>query len=408
MDASTRHTLAASAVLLLAPLTVLRAQTSASEHGRLPAGAVIVPSPRAPVFDEQTLFKSGEGGYYCYRIPALVVTTRGTVLAFCEARKHNCNDHGDIDLVMRRSRDGGRTWGKARVIADDGAHTVGNPCPVLDRKSGTIWLPFCRDNKRVLLKKSTDDGQTWSQPIDITKDAMNPSWHWVGTGPGHGIQLASGRLLIPCWADATPNLGEAQLSYVFLSDDAGKTWKLGGALDRDASDECEAVELADGSIYLTMRSRQDKKRRAYATSRDGGQTWSTVRYDDRLPEPSCQGSIIRLGALGQPGGHCVLSAPANPAARTHLTLRLSNDECRSWPVARIVHEGASAYCDLAVTKDQEILLLYEADEYAKLTLARWNLQWLTEHAHRQPTTSSADPPGRHCPLYQRSRLRSRP
>ena len=211
MDASTRHTLAASAVLLLAPLTVLRAQTSASEHGRLPAGAVIVPSPRAPVFDEQTLFKSGEGGYYCYRIPALVVTTRGTVLAFCEARKHNCNDHGDIDLVMRRSRDGGRTWGKARVIADDGAHTVGNPCPVLDRKSGTIWLPFCRDNKRVLLKKSTDDGQTWSQPIDITKDAMNPSWHWVGTGPGHGIQLASGRLLIPCWADATPNLGEALL-----------------------------------------------------------------------------------------------------------------------------------------------------------------------------------------------------
>jgi sialidase-1 len=332
-----------------------------------------------PVFEQQALFNSGEGGYHTYRIPALIVTQRGTVLAFCEARKNSSSDHGDVDLALRRSIDGGQTWSAMEVIADDGEHTIGNPCPVVDQKSGTIWLPFCRNNKHVLLMKSTDDGRSWSDPIEITRHAVSPNWHWVGTGPGHGIQLASGRLLIPCWADATPKLGETQLSYVMYSDDFGKRWEVGGALDRNASDECEAVELVDGSLYMNMRSRQGKRQRAFSFSKDGGLTWSQVRFDSRLPEPSVQGSVTRLTRADEHGKNRVLLATAaDPTARRAMTVRVSYDECKTWPLAKEVHAGSAAYCDLAVTPDLQVLLLSETDDYKKLTLTHFNLAWLED------------------------------
>ena len=347
------------------------------------AEAVDAARDAAIVLTEQPLFESGRRGYKCYRIPALVTTVRETLLAFCEARKNSCSDHGDIDLVIRRSSDGGRTWSDMQVIADDGGYTIGNPCPVVDKISGTIWMPLCRDNKRVLMMKSTDDGRTWSAAKDITKDAMDPAWHWVGTGPGHGVQLKSGRLLIPCWADARERLGEVQLSYMVYSDDHGRSWKRGEALDYDTSDECEVVELADGSLYMTGRSRQRKKQRAYAFSKDEGHRWSAVRNDPRLPELSCQGSIIRLSEAGRfEKNRIVLAAPASTAARDHLTIRLSYDECRSWPVSKVLHHGSSAYSDLAVTADRHILCLYEADSYTKIVLASFNLPWLTDGKDR--------------------------
>ena len=336
-----------------------------------------------PSLEQAELFLSGKGGYHTYRIPALVVTKQGTVLAFCEGRKNSGSDHGDIDLVLKRSTDEGQTWSDMQVIADDGDHTMGNPCPVVDQSNNTIWLPLCRDNSRILVMKSTDDGRTWSKPADITKEAMDPAWYWVGTGPGHGIQLRSGRLLIPCWADATEHLGEIQFSFVFYSDDSGATWQKGPALDQDASDECEAVELVDGSLYMNMRSRRGKKQRAYSWSEDGGQSWSTVQFDPRLPEPSCQGSIIRL--TNTPlfrKSRILLVCPASPDARDHLTLRVSYDECRTWPVSKVLFSGAAAYSDLAVTTDGQILCLYEADNYERVALARFNIEWLTNGKDR--------------------------
>ncbi len=338
-----------------------------------------------PSCTSTVLFRAGDRGYKCYRIPALVTTKRGTILAFCEARKHGQGDAGDIDLAMRRSTDGGQHWSEMRIIADDGAHTMGNPCPVVDASTGVIWVPLCRDNSRVLLMKSADDGQTWTQPADITEAAKDPMWRWVGTGPGHGIQLRSGRLVVPCWADHTERLGEIQFSYVFYSDDHGQTWTRGQPLDRNASDECEVVERVDGALYANMRSRGDKRQRAYATSSDGGRTWSAVKYDARLPEPSCQGSVTRFTCARRAGRDRVLLAcAANPARRSHMTVRLSYDECRTWPVSKVVYPGSSAYCDLGVTSDGQILLLYEADAYSRIVLARFNLAWLTGGKDRLP------------------------
>jgi sialidase-1 len=335
--------------------------------------------PASPAFAEQALYQNGADGYHCYRIPALIVAKRGTVLAFAEARKTNCGDHGDVDLAIKRSEDGGRTWSKMRIIADEGDHTMGNPCPVVDSSTGTIWLPFCRTNKTILIVKSTDDGKTWSKPVDITSQAASPAWHWFGTGPGHGVQMTSGRLVIPCWADATQKLGEIQLSYVFYSDDSGATWKVGAPLDANASDECEVVELADGSLYMNARSRQGKKQRAYAFSKNGGQTWSPVKFDASLPEPSCQGGLVRFTQKKQlERNRVLLSIPADSNARTKMTVHLSYDECQSWPVSKLIHKGSSGYSDLAATDDGHILLLYEADGYSKLTLARFNIEWLTD------------------------------
>lgn len=332
-----------------------------------------------PDVHEQTLFRANTGGYYCYRIPSLVVTPRGTILAICEARKNNCRDHGDVDLVLRRSETNGETWSPMQVIHDAGSRTAGNPCPVVSERDGTIWLPFCRDNKEILLMRSVDDGLTWSQPKDITDEGKHPAWPWVGTGPGHGLQLRSGRLLVPSWGDVEPQLGKVQFSYMLYSDDHGKSWNYSDPISIDRSDECEVVERLDGSLYLAGRSRQGKRQRAYAFSWDGGVTWSPVENDPRLPEPSVMGSVIRLTTTQEHTKSRVLLAhPANPGGRSQITVYLSYDECQTWPVSKIVRQGPSAYSDLAVSSEKTILLLYEAERYQLIQLARFNVEWLTD------------------------------
>ncbi len=194
----------------------------------------------------------------------------------------------------------------------------------------------------LLLMHSADDGQSWSKPVDISEQAMNPKWHWVGTGtgtgPGHGIQLKSGRLLIPCWADATPKLGEIQLSYAFFSDDHGKTWQCGEPLDADTSDECEAVELTDGMVYMNARSRQNQRKRAISVSQNGGKTWLPVTFDDLLPEPSCQG-----GCHSHDGGLDFREEP-HPAGDAQQSERADSHEgfpeLRRMPVVAGLETGA--------------------------------------------------------------------
>ena len=337
----------------------------------------------APFMERQALFTNGQEGYVRYRIPSLLVTKRGTLLAFAEGRKKTGSDWDDIDLAMRRSEDGGQTWSDIEFIADQGELTMGNPCPVVDQSTGTIWMLFCRGSKpgrgnaHVLVIRSTDDGETWSDPVDITPSAKDPAWPFVGTGPGHGIQLKSGRLLIPCWADATQKIGEIQFSFCIYSDDHGITWQRGTRLTLNASDECDVVELENGTVYLNARSRQRKRQRAWAISRDGGHSWTDVRYDAAQPEPSCDGAVLRFtDSESFKKSRVLVSCPANPNRRDHLTIRMSYDECQNWHVAKLVDPGDSAYSDLAVTDDKTVLCLYETS--AGIRLIRFNVEWLTD------------------------------
>ena len=346
---------------------------------------------------EQTIvFKSGTEGYHTFRIPAVIVTPKGTVLAFCEGRKTSRADHGDIDLVLKRSTDGGRTWGPLELVYEEGGSakvTIGNPCPVIDRSTERLWLPFCRKNRNVLITYSDDDGRTWSEPHDVTKDVKPSHWRWYATGPGVGIQLTrgphAGRLVIPC--DHTePYQGRMpQFSHVFFSDDRGRSWRLGGTVGAD-TDECQAVELADGRLMLNMRNyhgraggQKDKDRmRAIAYSADGGQSWSPIQFDRTLIEPICQASFLRY-QFPEDGrdGIVLFSNPASRTTRHRLTVRLSRDEGRTWPVARLLHAGPAAYSCLTVLPDGTIGCLFEAGEkhaYETILFARFPLCWLAD------------------------------
>jgi len=193
--------------------------------------------------------------------------------------------------------------------------------------------------------------------------------------------------LIPAWGDTSPgpatwpqaNWGKVQFSYAFYSDDHGKTWKRGKPLDNDMSDECEVVETTDGKVYMNARSRQNKKARMFARSEDGGVTWSKLEVDPTLPEPSCQAGLARY-STGK--DRILLTHPSSTESRTRLTARLSYDEGRTWPVSKPIQEGKAAYSDLAVANDKTILTLYESGGSTSLTLARFDLAWLTDGADR--------------------------
>ena len=370
------------------------------------------------LLQQVSLFVSGVGGYIRYRIPALVISQRGTILAFCEARQHTGRASDQIDLLLRRSDDGGRTFAPLQIVAHEEGWVCGNPAPVLDRDTGTIWLLFCKNRKEdrerhivrgglprtVWATHSQDDGATWAEPVEITAAVKRPEWAWYATGPGHGIQLQSGRLLIPCDHSLTSPDEEADAPYfahVIYSDDHGHTWALGGSTVEGAN-ESTAVETVDGRVYLNSRnalssllersggSRSEDQPyfRAYAWSSDGGNTFSIVRPDRALPEPICQASVCRLTDERRHDRNRVLFV--NPASRKreNLTIRLSYDECRTWPVSRTLFPGKAGYSDLCVTEDLTVGCLYEegADNaFETLTFTRFNLNWLTGNNSEQET-----------------------
>jgi sialidase-1 len=355
---------------------------------------LLVLSPHSTLAADQGLFQtdvfvSGQGGYHTYRIPALLATSNGTLLAFIEARKNSSADNGDIDMVLKRSTDIGAAWGEPIMIWNEpGDVTVGNPVPVQDRETGAILLLLTRDNLEIFVTKSNDHGLTWSEPRNITPDVKAPDWRWVATGPGHGIQLESGRIIIPCDHTVDAGLGQGGVmhSHIMYSDDHGATWRLGASLP-EHTDECTAVQLADGALYLNMRNNYFKSKRAFAVSADSGESFGRLRWDSDLIEPVCQGSVLRYTRAGLSDKNRLLFS--NPAARTrdHMTVKLSMDEARSWPVSRVIYEGLAGYSDLTVLPDMSIGLLYENGTkryHDKITFARFSLEWLTQSADRLP------------------------
>ncbi len=354
----------------------------------------------APAAEQQDLFISGQNGYNTFRIPAVVVTNDRTVLAFCEGRRKSRSDSGDIDLLLRRSLDGGKSWQPMQVVWDDAVNVCGNPNPVVDRETGTIWLlathnlgtdhegriwdGTSKGTRTVWVLKSSDDGKTWSAPREITKTAKQPDWTWYATGPGVGIQLRQGphrgRLVIPC--DHGVAGGRDYHSHTIHSDDHGATWQLGGTVPDKTTSECQVVELADGTLHLNIRNHFRKTyRRAISLSRDGGATWSKPTNHPTLITPHCQASVLRYSlAEGQDKNRLLFSNPADTKGRRNMTIRLSYDEGKTWPVAKSIHAGPAAYSCLTVLPEGSIGCFYErgnTSAYETITLARYTLDELT-------------------------------
>jgi|GEM_PF-949152 len=328
----------------------------------------------------QKLFISGLDGYHTYRIPSIAVSTHGTILAVCEGRKNSSGDSGDIDLIIKRSEDHGKTWSRQEVIWDDGSNTCGNPCMVADRETGTIWLlgtwsngedteheiinQTAIDTRRIFVLSSSDDGISWSKPVEITEYVKKSAWTWYATGPGSGIQIKNGpfknRLIIPC--DHIEAETKHYYSHIIYSDDKGKTWKLGGRTPEHMVNECQVVELSGGRIMLNMRNYDPSMRhRQIAFSDNGGIRWYKQRFDKTLVEPICQAATEGYSRPGDGrNGIIFFSNPASGERRENMTLKASYNEGKSWSDSIVLYKGPSAYSDLDITDEGHVAVLYEA------------------------------------------------
>ena len=368
--------------------------------------------------EKVVLFEEDKGGFRLYRIPGIVVTARGTVLAYCEARKFSIADRGEIEIHLRRSTDDGRTWDASRQIAHLGPRlprnphlpedkrgkdmggpddqTVNNPVAIAGR-DGTVHFVYCVEYVRCFSMRSEDDGRGWSKPVEITS-AFEPfrsqcNWQVIATGPGHGIQLRSGRLVVPIWI-ATYEGGSSirHASSVIYSDDDGTTWHAGEIAVRGGG-ECNVAELSDGKVILTARNSDPSNRRAVTISPDGAINWSRVEFADELLEPGCMAGLID-GTAGD-GESLLLFANPQTTKRPHkerknLTIKASYDDGRTWPIGQVLQSGPSAYSDLAVLADGTVLCFYESGtpkssrkykrpwQYSCLVVARFGRDWLTE------------------------------
>jgi sialidase-1 len=338
-----------------------------------------------------TVFRSGADGYHTYRIPSCILTRDGTLLAFCEGRASR-GDSGRIHLLVKRSRDGGKTFSESDVVWSDGENTCGNPCAVVDRSNGVIWLLMTHNlgedkesdiiageskaRRTVWITSSKDDGITWAKPLEITDAVSKPNWQWYATGPGVGIQLQhgprAGRLIIPCDYIARGGGKGAGNSHIIYSDDHGQAWKLGGEAPQPRFNESQIVELSDGRVMLNMRNTRPaaSTQRGVCISDDGGETFKGLRHDPVLGEPVCQASILRFNDA------ILFSNPASDSRRINMTVRLSRDDGQSWPISKVLHDGPSAYSCLVALPDGSIGLLYECGEkspYERIEFAKFKL-----------------------------------
>ncbi len=331
------------------------------------------------------VFISGEGGYHTYRIPALIKSQDGTLIAFCEGRKSSVSDTGDIDLVYKLSRDDGKTWSDMKILWDDRQNTCGNPCPVIDKTTGNILLLLTwnrgddtemeiingtsKDTRRVFITQSEDNGKTWSKPEEITNSAKHPDWNWYATGPGIGIQITGdkykNRIVIPC--DHSNKRDKQWYSHVIYSDDGGKTWTYSNPIG-PKTNECQVVELSNNKLLINMRNyNREYLCRAISVSNDGGISWGDITYDKELIEPICQASLIKHPTVNQE--YLIFSNPADDYGKT-------------WKYKKMIYGGPSAYSSLYSLNESEIGLLYECGNkspYEKIVFQKIDIQKIIEH-----------------------------
>ena len=358
---------------------------------------------------EVAVFTSGTEGHKSYRIPAIIALKNKEILAFAEGRVNNSGDFGDINIVMKRSADKGKTWSPVKVLVNYASLQAGNPAPVVDmldpeHPQGVVYLFYNTGNihegevrkgnglREVWYIKSTDQGNSWSEAVNITLQAHRPfqptanpayqfkeDWRTYANTPGHAFQFQHGVYKGRIFVAANHTAGDPQPQYRdcnahgFYSDDHGKTFKLSTNVDIPGSNETMAAELSDGRMMMSIRNqRGDIKQRILAYSSTGGVSWDTAYFEPSLPDPVCQGSII---TLGYKKGKAIIAScnAADEKKRDNLTLRISYDEGKTWEKNIVVEKSAdekkrdwAAYSDLVIIDKKTIGVFYERNGYAEI------------------------------------------
>lgn len=335
----------------------------------------VPPEEEVPSSEFNYIYNQGTDGFELYRIPAIVKSKSNTLLAFAEARKARSNgDSGDIDLVVKRSSDNGKTWSKQITIWNDGQNTCGNPVPIVDDRGrihllmtwnfqtdkwGAITNGTGEDSRRPYYTYSDDDGITWAQPVEITSSVKKEKWDWYATGPCHGIQIQKGihkgRLVAPNYFTTRESGKVTSYSHIIYSDDYGKTWKPGEPTPVGGVGECSVAEIGEGTLMLNMRADEDFYRKS-CTSIDGGLTWSSPQISIDQIDCKCQGSILSIG------GAVFLSNAASATERINMTIKKSTDNGKNWKGQYTVYEGNSGYSDIVELSDSQIAIIYEGGE----------------------------------------------
>lgn len=358
---------------------------------------------------EVTVFRSGDDGYASYRIPAIVKAKSGELIAFSEGRVDHSGDFGNVDIVYKISKDGGKSWGPLNVAVDYDKLQAGNPAPVVDLldpayPQGRVFLFYNTGNdhegdvrkgkglREVWYVVSNDGGKTWSQAVNITTQVHRPKqpqinpaynftedWRTYANTPGHGFQFVSGPNKGRIYIAGNHNAGDPQPqdkdwnAHAYYSDDHGKTFKLSEKVPFASTNESLAAQIADNSVYMSSRNQSyTPKTRIISISHDGGQTWVSSQPDANLPDPVNQASV-----LSWKKGNTFILAHSNAAdenKRDNLTLRLSKDQGKTWYFNKVVakspegYKGGAyaAYSDIVLVKKNTIGVLYEKDGYKEI------------------------------------------
>jgi len=351
--------------------------------------------------ESYSVFRGGEDGYHTYRIPSVIETRGGTLLAFAEGRVGAAADRRENDIVLRRSDDNGVTWGALQVIAEEGVHSLNDPTPIEVTQgvhAGRVYLLMrrvaCRQEViggactpigdqpyAPLLIFSDDEGLTWSPPRDLTEVVHDPS---DAVGPGIGIEMQGdrfrGRLVFPMWGRG--------LNYALYSDDGGETWVAGEPSSTDGTDttanETQLAELSDGRLWLNARHSSNAGEfavglRKVAFSDDGGDTWTDLADDPLLPDLQVMASVLTFSRAEDEGSERLLFSSPVEVFRSTGTVRLSYDDGESWPVSKVLIEGYFQYNSLVRLDCGHVGSLYERGLITEeIRFARFSMDWLTE------------------------------
>ncbi|MEV8625941.1 LamG-like jellyroll fold domain-containing protein [Streptomyces sp. NPDC051079] len=368
---------------------------------------------------QQVLFRSGTAGYGCFRIPTLVKTAKGSLLAFAEGRTSpSCADRGPIDIVMRRSTNDGRTWSPIRVVLSgtetdpDAPHVRGNPSPVADEDGTVLLLSNSETSTPVStrmswVQQSDDDGLSFGAPRAVPR-LTTSGRKWFGTGPSHGIQIQegphAGRLVVGAYETASDTAGaEDQRAGVLYSDDHGRNWTAsvtensflraedlpalppGTTADTPVAKPGEPVvaELPGGQVYVSARSPYDVRVSATDATQVEGHRTHTSAVDDttgalKVPKLGLtrgfKGPDVQVGLLAprqtyrsRPGDLLLMSTPSHMTLRQGMRIRYSDDRGETWQdapggqVAKVLGDRAG-YSDLAELSAGEIGMVHEGGQ----------------------------------------------